>query len=147
MPKVYNSIIIAAPIEQVWSRISNFHDFSWAPSLIKSCEKVGEGDGCSIGAKRLLNGVFLDTLIAYSALEKRITYSLDEGPYPVSSNEISAYVGDLHLLPVTADNRTFVEWSGSWELGNTDTVSYMNGVYRSLLSDLAAEFGGSGSKK
>ena len=27
MPKVYNSIIVPAPIEQVWSRIRDFHDF------------------------------------------------------------------------------------------------------------------------
>lgn len=141
MPKVYNSIIVPASIEQVWSRISNFHDFSWAPSVITSCVKVGEGDGCSVGAKRLLNGVFLDTLIAYSIIEKRIMYSMDDGPSPTSSKEVHDYVGNLHLLPVTANNMTFAEWSGSWESSNTDAVQFMNGVYRCLLNDLAVEFG------
>lgn len=140
MPKVYNSIIVPASIEQVWLRINSFHDFSWAPSLITSCEKVGEGDGHTVGAKRLLNGVFLDTLIAYSIIEKRIMYSMDEGPTPMSSREIHNYVGNLHLLPVTADNATFAEWSASWESGNADAVEFMNDVYRCLLSDLAAEF-------
>lgn len=141
MPKVYNSIIVPASIEQVWLRINNFHDFSWAPSVITSCEKVGEGDGNTVGAKRLLNGVFLDTLIAYSIIEKRIMYSMDEGPTPMSSSEIRDYVGNLHLLPVTADNTTFAEWSASWESGNADAVKFMDHVYRCLLSDLAAEFG------
>lgn len=140
MPKVYNSIIVAAPIERVWSRIGDFHEFSWAPSVIVSCEKVGKGDGYTVGAKRLLNGLFLDTLIAYSAIEKRMMYSMDEGPPPVSSQEIQEYVGNLHLLPLTADNTTFVEWSGSWEAGTPAAVEYMNKVYRSLLRDLAAEF-------
>jgi hypothetical protein len=140
MPKVYNSIIVPAPVEQVWSRVRNFHDFSWAPSLVTSCEKVGEGDGYSVGARRLLNGIFLDTLIAYSAIDRRMMYSLDEGPSPVSSREIRDYVGNLHLLPVTAENSTFVEWSGIWESESTDAVEYMNGVYRSLLGDLAAGF-------
>ena len=140
MPKVYNSIIVAAPIERVWSRICDFHEFSWAPSVIVSCEKVGKGDGYTVGAKRLLNGLFLDTLIAYSAIEKRMMYSMDEGPPPVSSQEIQEYVGNLHLLPLTADNTTFVEWSGSWEAGTPAAVEYMNKVYRSLLRDLAAEF-------
>ncbi|SEN68704.1 Polyketide cyclase / dehydrase and lipid transport [Nitrosospira multiformis] len=140
MPKVYNSIVVDGPIEQVWSRIRNFHDFSWAPSLIKSCEKVGEGGGYSVGARRLLNGEFLDTLIAYSEIERRMMYSMDEGPSPVSSGEICNYVGNLHLLPVTTDDTTFVEWSGSWESANTEAVEYMNRVYRSLLADLAAEF-------
>lgn len=142
MPKIYNSIIVSAPVEQVWSRISNFHDFSWAPSLVMTCEKVGEGDGCTVGARRLLNGVFLDTLIAYSFIEKRIMYSLDEGPSPVSSKEIRNYIGDLQLLPITADNTTFAQWSASWECANADAVEYMNRVYRDLLADLAAEFGG-----
>src|SRR5688500_12777355 len=124
MLKVYNSIIVPAPIEQVWSRICDFHDFSWAPSMITSCEKVGEGNGCSVGARRLLNGIFLDTLIAYSVIDRRIMYSLDDGPSPVSSSEIQDYVGNLHLLPVTADNTTFVEWSGMWESANTDAVEY-----------------------
>lgn len=141
MPKVYNSIIVAAPIERVWSRICDFHEFSWAPSVIVSCKNVGKGDGYTVGAKRLLNGLFLDTLIAYSAIEKRMMYSMDEGPSPVSSREIHEYVGNLHLLPLTADNTTFVEWSGSWEAGTPAAVEYMNKVYRSLLRDLAAEFG------
>ena len=75
MPKVYNSIIVPAPIDEVWSRIRDFHDFSWAPSLVTSCEKVGEGDGSTVGARRLLNGIFLDTLIAYSAIDRRMMYS------------------------------------------------------------------------
>ncbi|SCX86516.1 SRPBCC family protein [Nitrosospira sp. Nsp13] len=141
MPKVYNSIIVPAPIERVWSRICDFHEFSWAPSVIVSCEKVGKSDGYTVGAKRLLNGLFLDTLIAYSAIEKRMMYSMDEGPPPVSSQEIHEYIGNLHLLPLTADNTTFVEWSGSWESGTPAAVEYMNTVYRSLLRDLAAEFG------
>jgi hypothetical protein len=141
MPKVYNSIIVPAPIEEVWSRIRDFHDFSWAPSLVTSCEKMGEGDGFTVGARRLLNGIFLDTLIAYSAVDRRMMYSLDDGPSPVSSGEIHDYIGNLHLLPVTADNITFAEWSGTWESETTDAVEYMNGVYRSLLRDLAAGFG------
>jgi hypothetical protein len=68
-------------------------------------------------------------------------YSLDGGPSPVSSREIRDYIGNLHLLPVTAENITFAEWSGIWESETTDAVEYMNGVYRSLLRDLAAGFG------
>ncbi len=141
MPKVYNSIIVPAPIEEVWSRIRDFHDFSWAPSVITSCEKVGDGDGRSVGARRRLNGALLDTLIAYSAIDRRMVYSLDEGPSPLSSGEIRDYIGNLHLLPVTSDNITFAEWSGIWESETTDAVEYMNGVYRSLLRDLGAGFG------
>jgi hypothetical protein len=141
MPRVYNSIVVPAPIDQVWSRIKDFHDFSWAPSLIASCEQVGPGEGSCVGTRRLLNGVFLDTLITYSSIEHRLVYSMDEGPSPVSSHEIQGYVGDLHLLPVIATNTTFAEWTGTWEGGSASAVPYMNDVYRSLLADLAAAFG------
>src|SRR5437867_9943512 len=63
MPRVYNSIVINAPIETVWKRIADFHDFSWAPSVITRCENVSDKGGTAVGAKRLLNGRFLDTLI------------------------------------------------------------------------------------
>ncbi|MBI5614645.1 MAG: SRPBCC family protein [Gammaproteobacteria bacterium] len=140
MPKVYNSIVVNAPVEIVWKRIADFHDFSWAPSVITTCEKVGIKDGTAVGAQRLLNGAFLDTLIAYSALEHRIMYSIDDAPSPISPSEISGYVGNLHLLPVTSGNRTFAEWTGTWESTGTEAVSFMNDIYRALLRDLGQQF-------
>jgi hypothetical protein len=110
MPKVYNSIIVPAPVEQVWSRVRDFHDFSWAPSIVTACEKVGEGEGYSVGARRLLSGAFLDTLIAYSAVERRMMYSLDEGPSPVSSREVLDYVGTCICYPSQPTTRR--SWNG-----------------------------------
>lgn len=140
MPRVYNSIVVNAPIETVWKRIADFHDFSWAPSVITRCEKVGDKGGTAVGARRLLNGSFLDTLIAYSELEHRIMYSLDDAPSPISPVEISNYVGDLHLLPITNEGKTFAEWSGCWDSNGTEAIAFMNDIYVALLSDLAAEF-------
>jgi hypothetical protein len=140
MPKVYNSIVVNASIDTVWKRIADFHDFSWAPSVITTCEKIGTRDGTAVGAQRLLNGTFLDTLIAYSALDRRIMYSIDDAPSPISPAEISDYVGNLHLLPLTSTNQTFAEWTGSWESKSTEAVQFMNEIYRALLSDLAAAF-------
>lgn len=140
MPKVYNSIVIDAPLATVWNRIADFHDFSWAPSVISTCEKVGPLGSTAVGARRLLNARFLDTLIAYSALEHRIVYSIDDGPSPISPAEIRNYVGSLHLLPITSTNKTFAEWSGEWESKSTEAVPYMNEIYVALLRDLARGF-------
>ena len=84
MPGVYNSIVVDAPIDTVWRRITDFHDFSWAPSVITKCEKIGDKGGTAVGAQRLLNGQFLDTLIAYSEIENRIMYSIVDAPPPIS---------------------------------------------------------------
>ncbi|MBI2801773.1 MAG: SRPBCC family protein [Gammaproteobacteria bacterium] len=140
MPRVYNSIVVNAPIERGWQRIADFHDFSWALSVITKCEKIGDKDGTAVGAKRLLNGSFLDSLIAYSVLEHRIMYSIDDAPSPISPAEISNYVGDLHLLPITHERKTFVEWSGQWDSKSVEAVSFMNDIYVALLRDLAAAF-------
>lgn len=140
MPSVYNSIIVNAPIEVVWERVADFHDFSWAPSIIKRCEIVGNKGGTAIGAQRLLNGSFFDTLIAYSALDHCITYSIDDAPPPISPENISNYVGVLHLLPITSERKTFVEWSGRWESNGTESIKFMNEIYVILLNDLAAQF-------
>lgn len=137
---VYNSIIVNAPIEVVWKRIQDFHDFTWAPSVIQKNENVGTKDGKTIGAKRLLNGQFLDTLIGYSAVEHRIQYSIDDGPSPISPADIKNYVGDLHLLPLTSEGKTFVEWTGSWDSNGTEAVEFMNNIYVLLLKDLSKQF-------
>lgn len=138
--KVYNSIVVDAPIDVVWNRIKDFHDFSWAPTLIKKTENVGTKDGTTVGAKRLLNGQFLDTMIAYNPTDHRINYSIDSAPSPISNKEISNYVGDLHLLPITSEGKTYVEWTGSWVSDSTAAIPYMNEIYVSLLKDLAAQF-------
>jgi len=140
MPRVYNSIVVDASIETVWRRIADFHDFSWAPTVITRCENVGDKGGTAVGAQRRLNGVFLDTLIAYSELEHRIMYSIDDAPSPVSPAEVSNYVGHLHLRPITNEGKTFAEWSGAWESKSTDAIPFMNDIYVSLLRDLAAGF-------
>lgn len=88
---------------------------SWGASVIAKCEAAGEKSGTETGAKRILNDAFHETLIECNAQENRILYSIDEGPSPVSSSEVQHYIGNLHPIPVTSDNSTFVEWGSSWE--------------------------------
>ena len=63
MPFTYQSIVINAPIQVVWTRFQNFHDLSWAKNVITSVAKVGEVDGHQVGAKRIINNAFYETLI------------------------------------------------------------------------------------
>ena len=140
MPTTYQSIIVKAPIEKVWNTIKDFHDFSWAPDVIEKCEAVGDTPGTKVGAKRILNGVFHETQIEWDAEAHRIRYSIDDGPTPVSKNDVSDYIGHLHLLPVTASDPTFVEWSSSWESPSEDAVEFCHNIYVALLSSLAKQF-------
>ena len=140
MKSTYQSIVINAPIENVWERVKDFHDFSWAPKVITECVDNGDKKGTEVGAKRILNGVFHETLIDYDATTHTVRYKIDDGPSPVSKGEVNNYVGYLHLLPITKDNTTFVEWSSSWEADTNDAVNFCHNIYVALLDELASSF-------
>ena len=125
-----------APINNVWSTIRNFHDFSWAPNVITKCEKVGELRGDQIGAQRILNEVFHETLLELSDINYSIRYSLDDGPAPVSRDDVSHYIGYLRLFPVTDRDATFVEWSSEWEGSEEAACDFCHNIYMALLGDL-----------
>ena len=59
-----NSAVVGAPLEKVWSTLRDFHDLSWAPNVITKLEKIGSAHGTQIGAKRVLNDAFHETLVA-----------------------------------------------------------------------------------
>ena len=109
MPSTNQSKNISAPIADVWAKFTNFHDLSWAPNVITNLEPVGNTDGSEVGAKRILNGAFHETLAEVDTDNRKIKYSIDDGPSPVSKNEVSNYFGVIQLSP-TADG-TLVEWS------------------------------------
>jgi len=141
MPVTNQSIVIGASIDDVWTRFSNFHDFSWAPNVIASVEKVGDIDGGSVGAKRLLNGVFHETLVEIDGDAYFLRYSIDDGPSPVSRDEVANYIGVVKLSPVEQGGQTRVEWTSSWDSDSEDAVEFCQGIYIALLGALEESYG------
>lgn len=137
MLQCYQSIVINAPVERVWDTVKDFHDFSWAVGVIHRCEAVGELSGTEIGAKRILNGVFYETLLECNPSVHRIRYSIDGGPSPVSAKEVKNYVGILQLHPISSNNATFAEWRSSWEAQSETAHDLCDLVYAALLRALA----------
>lgn len=140
MPTTNQSIVVDAPIEDVWSRFINFHDLSWAPNVISNVEKVGDVDGGIPGAKRILNNAFHETLIEINSDEYFLRYSIDDGPSPVSKAEVDNYVGVVTLGPSAEGDGTLVEWTSSWESRADDAVAFCHGIYVALLEELANSF-------
>ena len=139
MPQCYQSIIVHAPIEKVWETIKNFHDMSWASPVIEQCEAVGEISGTEVGAKRILNGVFHETLLECNDNEHRVRYSIDDGPSPVSASEVNNYIGRVQLKPVTLSGDTFVEWGSTWESSSEEARDFCHQIYVALLKALAEQ--------
>jgi hypothetical protein len=140
MPETNQSIDINAPISDVWAKLNNFHDFSWAPNVITSVDKVGDVDGGQVGAKRVLNNAFHETLVEIDNSNYSLKYSIDDGPSPVSKNDVSNYFGIINLSTSGGGAQTHVSWSSSWESNSEDAVEFCHGIYVALLNELAASF-------
>ncbi len=140
MPVTNQSIDITASISDVWSKLNNFHDFSWAPNVITSVDKVGDIDGGQVGAKRILNKAFHETLVEIDNNAYSLKYSIDDGPSPVSKNDVSNYFGVISLSTSEDNTQTHVSWTSSWDSNSEDAVEFCHGIYVALLNELAASF-------
>ena len=136
----YNSCVVSAPVDRVWTALRDFHDMSWAPQVITSLEKVGDATGDQIGAKRLLNGVFHETLRGLDDTDRVVTYSIDDGPDAVSKDNVSGYVGVVRVFSVTDGDATFVEWSSSWQDSQGGVKEFCDPIYKALLDSLKQHF-------
>lgn len=137
MGQTYQSIVINAPADQVWQRIRNFHDGSWAPNVITDLEIVGNVGATDRGARRKLNGAFEETLVDLDDDTRTMVYSIDDGPAPVSRNDISNYRGRVQVRPITEGNGgSFVEWSSTWRKNDQAAAEFCHPIYVALLGDM-----------
>ena len=141
MGQCYNSVVVLAPVDDVWKALRNFHDMSWAPNVISKLEIVGDKSGTEAGAKRKLNDVFEETLVDINDKDRSLTYSIDNGPAPLNSEAVDSYAGAVKAFPVTATGQTFVLWTSDYVTADDAAVGeFCNPIYQGLLNDLAAHF-------
>ncbi len=136
----YNSAVVPAPAERVWPLLRDFHDLSWAPEVIERCEPGNDLPGTQIGAKRVLNGAFYETLLGLDDKDRLVRYSIDEGPDALSKDNVSGYVGEVRVFPVTDSNASFVLWMASWEASGGGVAEFCNPIYQALLGQLKKHF-------
>ena len=133
----YNSIVIEAPAEKVWDVLRNFHELSWARNIITKVEIVGDKPFFEVGAKRIVNDSFYETLLSFDNHAKKFSYSIDDGPGVASKDNLIGYVGELTVFPVTENNSSFVLWTTKWEFEKNEGVAeFLNPLYEALLLDL-----------
>ena len=136
MGRTYQSIVINAPVEKVWRAIRNFHDMGWAPNVITSLDAVGGKKGTEVGAGRVLNKAFHETLLEVKEDDRTFAYSIDDGPSPVSKADVSNYVGRVSVRPITEGGGAFVEWSSTWQKNDAPASEFCHGIYVALLGDM-----------
>ena len=136
MGKTFQSITINAPVDKVWNAISDFSDMSWSPNVVTDLKVVGNASGKEIGAGRVLNNAFHETLLTLDNEQRTFSYSIDDGPPPVSKNDITNYVGTVRVQPAPDGSGTLVEWSSRWENDNEAAYEFCHGIYLALLDDM-----------
>lgn len=135
MGHCYNNIEINVPIDRVWNTISNFHDMSWAAGVITSLRIVGAKTHHEIGARRVLNDAFHESLTAFDAQQYSFSYSIDDGPGPIAHDAVANYIGEVKLSEIS--DGTLVEWRSSFESPNSKEITeFCDPIYQALLSAL-----------
>jgi hypothetical protein len=137
MGSTFQEIEINAPADKVWQTIRNFHETGWAPNVVTSVDKVGDKPGDEPGAGRVLNGAFHETLLTIDDEAMTFSYSIDDGPPPVTKDGMTDYVGRV-AVEATANGGTRVEWTSSWEQNDDAIHDFCQGIYVALLGDMKA---------
>lgn len=130
-----NKIKIEQSIDTVWETIKDFHDMFWASDIITSVAKVGSKNAHEPGAKRILNDAFHETLIKIDSDNYTFSYSIDDGPGPVSSSVVEKYVGVVKLSEYGSG--TLVEWNSVFTSENdNEVVEFCAPIYTACLHSL-----------
>jgi hypothetical protein len=146
MARAHASSVINAPIDEVWARIRDFNALpDWHPGVAKS-EIEGGVPSDQVGCVRVLTlgdgGVIRERLLEMSDLGHHYTYSILDSPLPVAN-----YRATLRLRRISDGNRTFGEWSASFDADppekQADAESLLsNGVFQGGFDALKKHFGG-----
>jgi hypothetical protein len=141
MGNCYNSTTINGSIDQVWEMIKNFHQLDWAAPVVVKVDVVGDLPGSQVGAKRILNDAFHETLLSVDSVNYRMSYSIDDGPGPTAKGEVTNYIGRVELFPVTDTGDTFVKWTSEFDSADEAQVAdFCNPIYSGLLAALKTRF-------
>lgn len=141
MGKCYNSTVVDASRDEVWQKIRDFHDLEWVAPVITKLEVIGDKAGTEVGASRLLNDAFKETLVAIDEEGYTFDYSIDDAPAPLDADSVKSYIGTVKLYSVTDTNQTFVEWISVYETKDDQAVAeFCNPIYGALLEAMKAYF-------
>jgi len=133
----YNSIVINSPANKVWGVLKNFHDLSWSKNVVSKVEIIGDKSASEIGAKRILNDAFHETLLTLDKDSRSFTYSIDDGPDVVSKDNVTGYIGRVTVFSVSDNDTSFVLWTSDWASEKKSGVAdFCNPIYHAILQDL-----------
>ena len=133
MAKVYVSGIIDLPVDKVWAHARDFSGHAaWHPLIAESHIEDGlpsDRVGCVRNFKLSDGGHLRERLLSFSDLERSFTYNIIVSPLPLRN-----YLATFGCKPVTEGNKTFVEWSASFDAAEADEPRLLEQVGRNTFA-------------
>ena len=118
MAGAYYSTLFDYSVDQVWSEVGDFNDDRWSGEVTESSSENGKS-GSTVGSirfHRFGDKVARSDLRAYSAVDHFFTYRfVGTPPLPITS-----YQSTLRITSVIDGDRSFVEWSASFDCAEGD---------------------------
>ena len=143
MPTVTISSVIDAPVEKVWQRIRDYNGLpSWHPRMVESHIEDGKAAtdiGCVRNFKVVSGATIREKLLAFSDAEHFVSYSIIETPQPISN-----HTATLQLRRVTDGDRTYAEWTATFDSPADQAEAVAKGmgenVFQGGLNALKSQF-------
>jgi len=143
MASVTISSVIDAPVEKVWARIRDFNGLpGWHPRMIESeIEDVlaPSSIGCVRKFKVATGATIRERLLDFSDEGFRVSYSIIETPQPITN-----HAATLQLRRVTDGDRTYAEWSATFDAPSDQADAVAKGmgenVFQGGFNALKAHF-------
>jgi NADPH:quinone reductase len=143
MVHVRKSTVIDAPIDQVWAFLRDFNAHErWHPAVAESRIESGRRPGQVAAIRNFAlrqGGRLREQLLALSDRDRTLSYCILDSPLP-----LFGYVATIRLRPVTDGNRTFFEWSSSFDtpLGREEELARLVGeqIYEAGFDAVKRQF-------
>jgi hypothetical protein len=137
MAKVHETVLLRGSVDEVWGVIGGFNDLpKWHPAVASSSLE----EGGRVRRLQLANGAsLLERLHSFSERERSYSYSIEQGPLPVSRYRSLLRVGEP-----AGGSGCRVEWSGEFAadgVPEAEAIGLITGIYRAGLDRLGERFG------
>ena len=133
MARAYSSIVLKAPVETVWNIVRDFNGLpAWAPAIARS--KIEHGlDADVVGCVRSFHthagDHIRERLLMLDDARYTCSYNFEKPAFPVKN-----YVATLRLYPVTHTERTFAEWTATFDEAPGDEGRYEDQISKDVFA-------------
>lgn len=130
--KVMRSVVIDAPIAEVWATVRNFDGVvNWNPGV--NAATMESGLPTQVGAVRKLDivdgSVFRETLLAHSDVEHFYSYDIIDSPLDCYN-----YAARHRFIEITEGSKTLGIWEGEFDCDPVNAAELEkivgDGIYR-----------------